>query len=375
MFELLLEMIAIFNNESELNVNFQRYQTSYLPFVISRFCLVAKEVLFESLKADSTRVDVSCLSPDTNEFSGNPYYRESVKIKVCDFIEGFETISKNSGEQHWISTIGLNLYLSQCCLYAKDRSNIQIEDISSSIFEERPSFLQNVSTEIEAINLWMNIQFSQSTLHYDANHNMLTILQGAKRVILISPELTSEVDPVNVFSENPNHSNLSFKEVCDRIEKTFSRNPRYNGKFYDIVLTEGQSVFIPEGWWHQVESSPCTAAVNYWFSSKIQNELVNNEPLYAYILRAITHRLAISNAKQVLSTLPAENYFYRDNLSEQDFVQILQTSYNSEETQLLIINCDFQCMKDYWLPFSSKVSVRCLTVSVFLFLRTTIAVS
>jgi hypothetical protein len=348
-------MIPVFYNENELNSNFQHFQTNHLPFVSTEVCFVAKEALFRNLKSKTTRVDVSCLSLDTSEYSGNPYYRESVKIKICDFIEGFETISKNSGEEHWMSKIGLNLYLSQCCLYAKDKNNIQIEDISCSIYEERPSFLQNISTEIEAINLWMNVQFSQSTLHYDANHNMLTILQGTKRVILISPELTSEVGPVNVYSENPNHSNLSFKEVAHRTVNSFPKNPRYNGKFYDIVLTEGQSVFIPEGWWHQVESTHCSAAVNFWFSSKIQN-LLMSESLYPYLLRTITHSLAISNAKLPFDSLTSKNQFYGENkLTEEAFTQTILTSYQIEEIQLLIIHCDFQYMKDYWLSFSCKV--------------------
>lgn len=28
---------------------------------------------------------------------------------------------------------------------------------------------------------------------------------------------------------------------------------------------EGEGLFIPEGWWHQITSSPGTVAVNVWF--------------------------------------------------------------------------------------------------------------
>lgn len=33
------------------------------------------------------------------------------------------------------------------------------------------------------------------------------------------------------------------------------------------MVGPGESLFIPEGWWHRVESDPGTAAVNIWWLS------------------------------------------------------------------------------------------------------------
>lgn len=33
------------------------------------------------------------------------------------------------------------------------------------------------------------------------------------------------------------------------------------------VLQAGDAVFIPEGWWHQIDSSDITIAVNFWWQS------------------------------------------------------------------------------------------------------------
>lgn len=48
---------------------------------------------------------------------------------------------------------------------------------------------------------------------------------------------------------------------------------------------EGEGLFIPEGWWHQITSSPGTVAVNVWF--KVTSFGVWS-PLYARSLSTLS---------------------------------------------------------------------------------------
>src|SRR3546814_5028023 len=48
-------------------------------------------------------------------------------------------------------------------------------------------------------------------------------------------------------------------------------------------------LFIPEGWWHQVDSDTGTIALNYCVKSPLYH-LLNNPSLTTYVVRAALHR-------------------------------------------------------------------------------------
>lgn len=56
-----------------------------------------------------------------------------------------------------------------------------------------------------------------------------------------------------------------------------------------VILNCGDALFIPEGWYHQVDSDDLTIAINFWWKSRIMNEML--EHMDAYYLRRILSRL------------------------------------------------------------------------------------
>ena len=55
------------------------------------------------------------------------------------------------------------------------------------------------------------------------------------------------------------------------------------------VLTPGDCLFIPEGWWHWVDSTPGTMAVNFWWESPFAMDLAAKvEPLLTFDLPPAT---------------------------------------------------------------------------------------
>jgi hypothetical protein len=139
----------------------------------------------------------------------------------------------------------------------------------------------------------MNISKCYSSLHYDANHNLLCLVKGGKTVILISPSYTHLLKALPAYFSSPNHSNLT-KDDLMIFTNTFSSD-QSNSKIgiYKVSLSPGDVLFIPEGWWHAVESDRCSYAVNYWFESPLKQFFEEGKAnhMASYLLRAATYSL------------------------------------------------------------------------------------
>ena len=318
-------------------------------------CIWIQEILKE-LMENETVIDVSCAEADEMEYSGNPMNRESVDLRIKDFVEGFFALMGH--QQHWIANIGLNLYLSQLCLYSKDVHATQIHGIHQ-IKDFPPNILQN--KDLDMVNLWMNIPRSRSTLHYDANHNLLTVHKGSKRVFLISPELQNSVNSISLFTDTPNHTSRSFLEIVD-IFQTLQKERKYDSKLFEIEIRENQALFIPEGWWHQVDSQEFTIAVNYWFSSPLQPYL-NDSSILPYVVRQSINRLVLASVKEnfrnerdnIRNNLNIYTQLTTDTFGQTVIAAIHEIGPSRETKELQIIYCQIEDMERFWTPFIIQV--------------------
>lgn len=129
-------------------------------------------------------------------------------------------------------------------------------------------------TQPERSNLWFAVGKVTSHLHYDCWHNLLQVVRGHKRVLLLPPWYTRSLNPRPAHGASANHSQLTDEEVLVACQ----------AEAMVLEVAAGASVFIPEGWWHRVESSgPVTAALNYWWSP-VTPPLCHG-PMAAYVLR------------------------------------------------------------------------------------------
>lgn len=134
----------------------------------------------------------------------------------------------------------LRYYLCQCPLSReKDETN---RETLPNLFRDvtTPPFLDSMDN-VSSINLWCAGDAVTSSLHYDENHNILIVTRGQKRVKLYSPSRT-EIEPNGVHSNSGNHARLRPEKKT--IEPDFVVN-----------IFPGTALFIPEGWYHEVESS------------------------------------------------------------------------------------------------------------------------
>ncbi|CAJ1969457.1 unnamed protein product [Sphenostylis stenocarpa] len=158
------------------------------------------------------------------------------------------------------------IYLAQVPIMNSDRQeNVQLETLKEDI--QMPSIL--VSKELSSINLWMNNAQARSSTHYDPHHNFLCIVSGCKQ-------------------ENPDYS------IYPRAECSMEFAQK-------AVLQAGDALFIPEGWFHQVDSDDLTIAINFWWRSNMMSFML--EHMDAYYLRIILRRLVDKEMDQLLLKL------------------------------------------------------------------------
>lgn len=139
---------------------------------------------------------------------------------------------------------------------------------------------------LSSINLWMNNAQSRSSTHYDPHHNLLCIVSGRKQVVLWPPSASPSLYPMPIYGEASNHSSVALENPDYSIYPRAEHLMEFGQK---VVLEAGDALFIPEGWFHQVDSDDFTIAINFWWRSNTMSCMM--EHMDAYYLRRILRRL------------------------------------------------------------------------------------
>jgi hypothetical protein len=140
-------------------------------------------------------------------------------------------------------------------------------DDSSSISGLAPFFTKSVMK-----NLWVSRGTMTVGLHFDAAENLNIQIRGRKRFMLYPPGI-SEYYPCPMFSQTA-HISRVFREgpQLDR-----DKYPRFDAsKGREVVLDEGEILYLPAYWWHQVTSlGDVNINVNTWSIPAITKQLLH----------------------------------------------------------------------------------------------------
>lgn len=222
-------------------------------------------------------------------FSGDPSVRESVSLdfqSLCDVAHAFEQASAGvqqhddagpdvdvCGPPHrLVAESGLAFYLSQCpitgLVNSDDDCDGRLPELADDIVV--PTALRKLAT---AVNLWVGTARSVSNTHFDASNNLLYVVRGAKSVRLSPPGATNDFEPHPVWKAG------CFNHAISRVDSTpcvhgalrEGGGCRHTAAVASVVVEvcAGAGLFIPEGWWHTVESAPGTVAVNVWWPGAV----------------------------------------------------------------------------------------------------------
>jgi ribosomal protein L16 Arg81 hydroxylase len=121
--------------------------------------------------------------------------------------------------------------------------------------------------------LWFSSGNTSSVVHTDDYDNINCVLQGDKQFILVDPNIHKDV-----ASEIIDNYSGSFSSIdVDRVDYVkYPSLDNHDIHYYQINLTQGDCLFIPALWIHQVRSTNRNIAVNYWLNhERVRKAIVN----------------------------------------------------------------------------------------------------
>lgn len=191
------------------------------------------------------------------------------------------------------SVSGVALYLAQC----------DLSDLPALAREapKIPPFCRGVMPQDSETkrHLWLNRgQRVRSQLHYDGYDNVLCCMRGCKTLVLLPPRdaARKHVHPCPAHSLSPNQADPDPEAL---------RSGR------SLELRAGDCLYIPAGWWHQVDSEPDTLAISYWWhaagaralAAELSDELPDDSCAAAFILREAARALVLREQRRRLDLL------------------------------------------------------------------------
>ncbi|MEX2216140.1 MAG: cupin-like domain-containing protein [Phycisphaeraceae bacterium] len=110
------------------------------------------------------------------------------------------------------------------------------------------------------IAFWVGAKGTGTHLHYDPYDNIMAVVRGTKRFVLFRPGQFGRLYPYPAFSRWGHFSQV------DVNAPDLARFPRYaRAEPITCVVSAGQALYLPHGWWHYVVNEDLTIAVNFFY--------------------------------------------------------------------------------------------------------------
>ena len=117
------------------------------------------------------------------------------------------------------------------------------------------------------LNAWFGPAGTVSPLHTDPYLNVLCQVVGKKYVRLYSPAETKKVYPRGIEEGDVDMSNTSEIDVEGAPDVLDAKFPLFReAKYVETILSEGECLYIPVGWWHYVRSLTVSFSVSFWWN-------------------------------------------------------------------------------------------------------------
>lgn len=154
---------------------------------------------------------------------------------------------------------------------------IQMASIMTGLFSRGKPLLKALSEDIilptrvpkkriMEVNFWAGSGQNITELHYDPVDNLLAVIKGKKNIVIFPP---TESNKLYNASPTLTHKSLTHSLV-DIQNINISLYPNVlKANYYEGSINEGETLFLPSGYWHVVQSIDLNFAVNIWWLPKI----------------------------------------------------------------------------------------------------------
>ena len=151
----------------------------------------------------------------------------------------------------------------------------QIADLPKQLQDDFPTpriVKEAGKGDIYDSNIWMGIPPTYTPLHKDPNPNLFVQLASSKRIRLFEPATGLKIFR-DVQLKIGQYGSASFRgdEMMEGPERDALDEAVWGntlkGEGYEAMVSPGDALFIPRGWWHSIKSvgNGVTASVNWWF--------------------------------------------------------------------------------------------------------------
>ena len=157
-------------------------------------------------------------------------------------------------------------------------NNLNLNDNKNIIAEEENNDNNNKNYQSifkrELCSSWISSEGCITPLHYDLCHGFLSQIIGKKKVILFSPDDWRNLYPRSITSSCRNSSKISLDLWMNGDENQISRFPNVgNAKILEVILDEGEMLYIPPFFWHFVETINPSVSVLLPFDMNANEEI------------------------------------------------------------------------------------------------------
>jgi hypothetical protein len=220
-----------------------------------------------------TLVNMSISETDT--FYGDIYANERLEVRFDEFLKVFErgqSVGEWNVEQRGPAP---HYYLAQAPIWHADAEVTSLSALRDdcALPNDCVRALARCAAPVKVLeqNLWMCVERSIAAAHYDANHGLLGLVHGRKCVYMLPPVDSDALHPRSLACDSPNHGTRVLDASVPGVRA--------------VVLSAGDCVYIPDGWWHSVESDAQTIGVNFWFSTVAESICTNTPNLAVSVCR------------------------------------------------------------------------------------------
>ncbi|KAK5731452.1 hypothetical protein LTR17_011340 [Elasticomyces elasticus] len=125
------------------------------------------------------------------------------------------------------------------------------------------------------LNAWLGPKGTKTPLHTDPYHNILCQVVGYKYVRLYPPKETCRLYPRGVDEKGISMHNTSQVDMsrlwkdarAEDVERMSQNFPLFReAEYVEGIIGPGDSLYVPLGWWHYVESLSTSFSTSFWWN-------------------------------------------------------------------------------------------------------------
>lgn len=152
-------------------------------------------------------------------------------------------------------------------IVVKDKRDLKMDIFFDKLFNNDPPYLYFAELELENYrkildkDLFLDVSSYMDVQLTDLNHNLLFIGNNSKsgcHIHVTGDYILNQVTGTKIvyifdYNENYVQSRGLFNETSNFSKENFFKMDHSGKKIYKVILTPGDSLFIPPWWWHAVE--------------------------------------------------------------------------------------------------------------------------